>query len=86
MLNYSVYFLSFFFFPPPPNFCVHRGMDCGQKNIIPSVAVPLAPFRFLVNGHLSRVLRHSSLSANDKGNKEVIAGICVAAEENSGKP
>ena len=47
---------------------------------------------FLTKGHLSVVSRQSYLSANDKGDNEMIpeavhrSVICLTAEENPGKP
>ena len=46
---------------------------------------------FLVKGHLPRVPCQSLLSANDKGDNEIIPGAvhrspCIAADENPGKP
>ena len=47
---------------------------------------------FLANDHLSRVLRQSRLSANDKGDEMILGavhrslGSYLAAEKNSGKP
>ena len=48
---------------------------------------------FLANGHLPRVSRQSRLSANDKGDNEIIPGavhrapdIYLTAEESPGKP
>ena len=56
------------------------------------MAVPPALSGYLAEGQLLRVSRQSHLSTNDKGD-EMIPGvvhrlprICLAAEENPGKP
>ena len=62
---------------------------CCQKKFQTSVAVPPAPVRVPSQRPLARV----ASVANDKGDNELIPGamhrslgICLAAEENPGKP
>ena len=57
------------------------------------MAVPPALVWFQAKGHLPRVSRQSRLSANDKGDNEMIPGavhrapgIYLTAEEKTGKP
>jgi hypothetical protein len=56
------------------------------------VAVPQFPVGLLAIGHLSQVTRHSRLSANDKGDNEVLVdvhrspGIYLTAETHPAIP
>ena len=62
------------------------------KNLRAGVAVPPAPVRVPIQGHLPRKSCHSRLSANDKGDNEMMPGavlrnpnICLTAEKTPGK-
>ena len=69
------------------------GQKIKEKTLQANGMVPLAPSGFLAKSHLPCVLRQSRLSANDKGDDEMIQGIvhrypCIylTPEENPGKP
>ena len=55
---------------------VHGAMGCGQKSFNLVSRYHLILSGFLVNGHLSRVSRQSRLSANDRGDKDMVPGLC----------
>ena len=71
---------------------VYEATRCGKKIKIVWRGHQLLP-KFLANGYLPRVSHQSRLSANDKGDNEMIPavvhispGIYLIAEENPGKP
>ena len=71
---------------------VHGHIGCGQKSFKLVWLYHQFLFVFLTKGHLSVVSRQSYLSANDKGDNEMISrdvhryiGIYLTAEENSKK-
>ena len=54
---------------------VHGAMGCAQKSFKPMWRCHQLVSGFLANGHLPRVLCQS-LSANNRGNNEMISGLC----------
>ena len=54
---------------------LHRAMDCGQKSAMLVWRFHQLLSEFLAKDHLPLVLRQSRLSANDKGDNEMIPGI-----------
>jgi hypothetical protein len=67
-------------------FFVLGALGCGQKCLMLVWRYHQLLPRFLAKGHLPRVSRQSSLSANDGMIPEVVhrsPGICLTAEENS---
>jgi hypothetical protein len=68
-------------------------MDCGQKKLKVSVAVPPAPVRVPSQRPLAASVVSVTSVTNDKGDNEIILGavhrspgICLTAEENPRKP
>ena len=51
---------------------VYEALDCGQKSLTLVLRCRQLLFGLLAIGHLSRMSRQSRLSANDKGDNEVI--------------
>ena len=72
---------------------VYEAIGCGLKSFKLVWRCHQLLSGFVTKGHLPRVSGQSRLSANDKGDNEMIlgvvhrsSGICLTAEENSGKP
>ena len=68
-------------------------MDCGQKKLYSSVAVPPAPVRVRSQRPLAPSVASVTSVANDKGDNKMILGgvhrspdICLTSEENPRKP
>ena len=56
---------------------VHGAMDCGQKSFKLVWRCHQLLSGFLAIDQLIRVSRQSHLSANDKGDNEIIPGLCT---------
>ena len=72
---------------------LHGALGCGQKSFQLVWRCHQLLSEFLAKGHLSRLLRQPRLSANDKGDNEMIPGavyispdIYLTPEEDPGKP
>ena len=56
----------------------HGAMDCGKKKkLSASVAVPTAPIRVPSQMPLSPNVASVTSVANDKGDNEIILGLCI---------